>query len=113
MVTISSWVFGVIISLIGLLFAVAGFYYSRVKSAMDVAQERGIILTKLDNMAESIKGIVSAQNTQTAKCAIHGERMAVMEQSTKSAHHRIDTLESRLTTVERSQIQTIKESDYG
>ena len=93
---IPSWVLGVLISLIGLAFTGMGFFYARIRNAESLAQERGIITTKLDNIDKKVEGIVLSQISQQSLCSNRGERIAVVEQSAKSAHHRIDNIERRL-----------------
>jgi len=102
MATISGWVVGVILSLIGLLFTAAGFYYARQKSAVDLAQERGMVLNELKNLDKKVDGILTSQSVQTLQCKTHGERMAIVEQSAKSAHHRIDRLEQVVSDLPRN-----------
>lgn len=104
MIEISGWVIGTILSLIGLLFTGFGFFYARQKSAIDVAQERGVVLTELKNLDKKVDGILSSQSSQTSQCKTHGERMAVAEQSVKSAHHRIDGLEQTIRDLPRGSL---------
>lgn len=90
--TIPSWAVGAIVALISLAFTAAGFFYSRVKTASEQAKEDGRLLEKLDGLEKKVDKINSANDVQNEKCSIRGERLALVEASAKSAHHRIDEL---------------------
>lgn len=96
LVLIQTWVFGVLIGIVGLGFTGMGFFYARIKNAEQLAQERGIIATKLDNIDKKVEGIIISQTSQQSLCSVRGERIAVVERDVKSAHNRIDGIERRL-----------------
>lgn len=61
----------------------------------DKAAETATINVKLDNIGNDVKDIkydISAVKTDVQNLA---ERMVIVEQSTKSAHHRIDGIEEK------------------
>ena len=90
--TIPSWGVGAIIALISLAFAAAGFFYSRVRTAEAKAKDEGRLIEKLDGLEKKVDKINSANDVQNEKCGLRGERLALVEASAKSAHHRIDEL---------------------
>ena len=96
MLTIPNWAVGALIALLGLSFTAAGFFYSRVRAAESKAKEEGRLIEKIDGVEKKIDRINSANDVQNEKCGLRGERLALVEASAKSAHHRIDSLEDRL-----------------
>ena len=92
LMTIPSWAVGVIVALLGLAFTAAGFFYSRVREAEKKAREDGMVMEKLAGLEKKVDKINDANNAQNEKCALRGERLALVEASAKSAHHRIDEL---------------------
>ena len=94
MVTIQSVIAGISV----FMAAVFGYSTFRRGNNADVEQkavETATINVKLDNIGSDVKDIkydISAvKKEQQQMC----ERMIVVEQSIKSAHHRLDTLEER------------------
>lgn len=90
--TIPGWAVGAIIALMGLAFTAAGFFYSRVKTAESKAKDEGRLIEKLDGLEKKVDRINNANDVQNEKCGLRGERLALVEASAKSAHHRIDEL---------------------
>lgn len=74
----------IVIGLIAAVSAVIGSFLANNKNVA-VLQER----------IKDIKGDISVLSNRVDKHNNLVERMAVVEQSTKSAHHRIDTIEKR------------------
>lgn len=94
--TIPSWAVGPVIALMGLAFTAAAFFFSRLKSVEANAREDGAVLEKLTGLEKKVDKINSSNEVQIEKCSLRGERLALVEASAKSAHHRIDWLEDRL-----------------
>ncbi|HJA66415.1 MAG TPA: hypothetical protein H9955_08890 [Candidatus Mediterraneibacter cottocaccae] len=89
--------------IISLTIAVLGFlasvYYSNKNSkkqdmdeAVKRAEENAKISTKLDNIASDVRDTARSVDKLREEIAEHGNRIVAVEQSTKSAHHRIDEL---------------------
>lgn len=93
---IPSWAVAAIIGLIGLAFTMSGFFYARVKSASDKAKEDGRIIEKLSHLEKKVDKINDGYDTQQEKCSLRGERLALVEASSKSSHLRIDGLDVRM-----------------
>lgn len=95
-VNIPSWVLGIFVSLVGLGFTAMGFFYARIKNAEELARERGVVLTKLDVIEKKVEKLSNTICNQQSLCASRGERIASIEASVKSAHQRIDSIESKI-----------------
>jgi len=98
--TIPTWVVGAIIALIGLAFTASGFFYSKVKTAETKAKDEGRLIEKLDGLEKKVDKINHSNDVQNEKCSLRGERLALVEASAKSAHHRIDELSHVLRKVD-------------
>lgn len=94
--TIPSWVIGLLVGLASLGVGALGLLFSSLKGADNRGRETGAIITKIDNVEKKVDGLITAQTAQTTTCRSHGERVAVVEQSTRSAHHRIDAIEAAI-----------------
>lgn len=84
------------ISILGFL---ASVYYSGrtskkadMEEAVKRAEANTKISTKLDGIAADVKDTAKNVDKLREEIAEHGSRLASVEQSTKSAHHRIDEL---------------------
>ena len=92
----TQWI-ALIISLLGFL---ASVYYSnknKKKTDIDDAVKRAElntkISTKLDNIASDVRETSKNVDRLREEIVEHGSRITAVEQSVKSAHHRIDKLE--------------------
>lgn len=95
MIEVPSWAMGLLISLVGLAFTGMGFFYARIRNAEVMARERGVIVTKLDVLEKKVDTMIAGNVAQQQTCSSRGERLALVEASAKSAHHRIDALEKK------------------
>lgn len=84
------------ISVLGFL---ASVYYSNknskkqdVNEAVQRAEANAIISTKLDNIAKDVRDTAKNVERLREESEEHGKRIVAVEQSAKSAHHRIDEL---------------------
>lgn len=68
----------------------------RAKEIEERTREYTIINTKLDNINFSNQEIKDRLNSAIKQIQDHGDRLIKVEESAKSAHHRLDTLESRM-----------------
>lgn len=68
----------------------------RAKEIEERTREYTIINTKLDNINFSNQEIKDRLNSAIKQIQDHGDRLIKVEESAKSAHHRIDTLENRM-----------------
>lgn len=86
----------IIIALLGFL---ASVYYSSktskkadMEDAVKRAEANAKISTKLDNIAADVRETAKNVDRLREDLAEHGSRITAVEQSAKSAHHRIDEL---------------------
>ena len=100
--TIPSWAIGAIVALISLAFTAAGFFYSKVRTAEAKAKDEGRLIEKLDGLEKKVDRINNANDVQNEKCGLRGERLALVEASVKSAHHRIDEFNHLFRKAEQS-----------
>lgn len=91
----SAWI-ALTISLLGLI---ASVYFSNrtskkadIEDAVKRAEENTKISTKLDNIASDVRETGKNVDRLREEIAEHGNRIVAVEQSAKSAHHRIDEL---------------------
>jgi outer membrane murein-binding lipoprotein Lpp len=84
------------ISVLGFL---ASVYYSNrnakkadMSEAVQRAEDNARIATKLDNIAADVRDTSKNVDRLREDLAEHGSRISAVEQSAKSAHHRIDEL---------------------
>ncbi|MEW9093926.1 MAG: hypothetical protein AB2417_02490 [Clostridiaceae bacterium] len=80
-------------SIIGAVIALITFSKNRDKDLKKDTKEETIMSTRLDYIAKGVDDIRLDMKAQDRKMQDFGERLIVIEQSTKSAHHRIDGLE--------------------
>ncbi len=79
---------GSLIGAVGCVVGVVGWLYNRDKRVAGDAQWRGSVDTKLD----LIVGIRSDVTSLTTTVNRHGERITAVEESTASAHKRLDEI---------------------
>lgn len=123
MVQISSWGITVIFSIVSLALAVLSFIYGRLKEGRDRAdanlkeviekskEEATIkaemkfinqsIQTMNSNVCGQIGEIEGRLKNQEEESSKKRERLAVVEQAAKSAHHRLDNHEERIHILEK------------
>lgn len=83
----------VCIALVSVIFAIRNSKRNDVNDIEKRATENATINVKLDTIQTTMTDVrydITATKNEVQKLA---ERMATVEQSTKSAHHRLDTLE--------------------
>lgn len=78
---------------------VASVYYSNkatvdknVADKIDRAKESAILSSKLDGIASDARDTVKAIEKMREEMVSYGNRITKVEESTKSAHHRIDEI---------------------
>ena len=90
----------VIISLISVAYAIySGHRNGRrtdIKDIEERAKTDAKIQIKLDLIAQTVQETNDEVKSIKTEMQKHSERLIVLEQSTKSAHHRIDGIERRL-----------------
>lgn len=82
---------GLMIGLVGCFVGLGGWLSGRDKKIANDAEWKGIVNTKLD----SILGIRTDVDDLEREVKEHGNRLTAVEQSAKSAHHRLDNLEAK------------------
>lgn len=97
-------IIGLCISLMSVLVAFTFNFKSAKKTDTREIEERvkenTRINMKLDNIGSDIKGIKEDINSMRNEMKTHNDRIIKVEESTKQAHHRLDTLEKRLNFTE-------------
>ena len=83
--------------ILGVVISVATFYIGRKKDVKQETQKDTERIVRIDEKLDTIKHNVDEirlDNKDFSKTLSQlGERVTIVEQSTKSAHHRIDNLE--------------------
>ena len=83
---------GPLIALIGCFVGLAGWLSNRDKRTDKDAEWRGTVTGKLDGIQLSVSGMQGRQDKMDDKVDEVDKRLTRVEESTKSAHHRIDKL---------------------
>ena len=86
---------GALCALLALLVAYAGHRLSTKKENKAEGRESGTVMTELGYIKSGIDDIKAEQKDQRQMNTEIRERLASVESSAKSAHHRIDRLEGR------------------
>lgn len=80
-------------SITGAIIGILTFTKNREKDLQKDTKEEAIVSTRLEYIAKGVDDIRLDMKAQDRKVQDINERLIVVEQSTKSAHHRIDTIE--------------------
>ena len=72
----------------------------RAKDIEERTRQDTIINVKLDNINSSNREIKDQISSLVEKVDAHGDRIIKVEESVKSAHHRLDTIENRMNKEE-------------
>ena len=83
---------GILIGVIGCLVGLAGWLGSRDRKTDKDAEWRGTVTGKLDGIQLSVSGMQGRQDKMDDKVDEVDKRLTRVEESTKSAHHRIDKI---------------------
>lgn len=75
----------------------------RITEIEERTKENAIINVKLDNINSSNLEIKDRLNSVAKQIQEHGDRLIKVEESTKSAHHRINSLEERFNEREEKE----------
>lgn len=87
------WLIGVIGTLAGFLISYLSFQRTRDKDLKSDAQEDGVIKTKLDSIGKGVDDIRIDLKANEKQMFRMSEQLVRVDESTKSAHKRIDKLE--------------------
>lgn len=94
----------IVISAISLLFAVYSWFRGNkrtdTKDIEERTKERTELNCKLDMINGSTQDIKEQLSSLVREVQSHGDRLIKVEESCKSAHHRLNTLEERLNDKE-------------
>jgi hypothetical protein len=82
---------GIACTLLGLLIGILSFGRNRDKDIRADATRTAIIETKLDNISTGVKSIQDDLKENSKEMDDFSKRLTIVEESTKSAHKRIDT----------------------
>lgn len=96
--TFSDWipVISVFISFISVIFVVRNSKRNDIADIERRASENAVINTKLDNIQTNVSGLSIKTDLTDNNVGKLTERMVAVEESTKSAHRRIDGVEERI-----------------
>ena len=84
---------GVICAIIGAIIGVLGFARYSKQDTKEETRSFTRVETKIDLMGVDVRDIKTKIDAQTDTNAVFEHRLTKIEESTKSAHHRIDALE--------------------
>ncbi|NFO31059.1 hypothetical protein FDB41_12335 [Clostridium botulinum] len=82
-----------ICTILGVIMSYATFQKNKDNSIRAETKEGAIMATKLDFISQGVNNIQVKIEAQENKFVTMNERITRVEESTKSAHHRIDTIE--------------------
>lgn len=83
---------GMLIALVGCFVGLAGWLSGRDRKIGNDGEWKGMVNTKLDDIKNSVNGTSAELATINASLSAHGERIKAVEESTASAHKRIDEI---------------------
>lgn len=83
---------GTLIAIIGCFVGLAGWLAGRDKKILGDGEWKGTVNTKLDDIKSSVNGTGTELAKINAALSVHGERIKAVEESTASAHKRIDEI---------------------
>lgn len=87
------WLIGVGGTLAGFVFSYLAFQRNREKDIKSDAEEDGVIKTKLDSIGKGVDDIRIDLKANEKQMSQMNEQIIRVDESTKSAHKRIDNLE--------------------
>mgnify|MGYP000871425160 CR=1 FL=1 len=83
---------GLLIAIIGCFVGLAGWLAGRDKKILNDGEWKGTVNTKLDDIKTSVSGTGAELAKINSALSLHGERIKAVEESTASAHKRIDEI---------------------
>jgi hypothetical protein len=91
---------GVICAILGMIIGVLGYKRTATKDMQAETKEGAIMATKLDFISQGVNNIQVKMEAQENKFGAMNEKIIRIEESTKSAHKRIDEFEFHKTEKE-------------
>ena len=95
-------IIGVLGTILGGVLSYAAFHRNSKKDSESEGKEAGTMLTEIGYIKGGIDRIERKQDAQDARYISMAERMSAVESSAKSAHHRIDRLDTEEPAVGES-----------
>lgn len=86
---------GLIIAALSLILGYSGYSLNKNKSIKDESKQGAVISTKLDNIERGVQDIRIDIKANEKRVSDLSEKLVRIEESTKSAHRRIDKLEDK------------------
>jgi len=86
---------GLIIAALSLILGYLGYSLNKNKSIKDEGKQDAVISTKLDNIERGVQDIRIDIKANEKRVSDLSEKLVRIEESTKSAHRRIDKLEDQ------------------
>jgi hypothetical protein len=101
-----------LIGAVAVLLTATGLLAARITQVKKEATEQGSLITKMEhltvklseianNMDKQFVRIDTLMSKQSEGCRLHSEKITIIEQSTKSAHHRLDEHREKLSLHDR------------
>ncbi|WP_138090809.1 hypothetical protein [Halalkalibacterium halodurans] len=84
--------FGVLVAIGGLVISYLAYQFNRTKDVKSDATESAVVRTKLDAIGQGVESIRIDLKANEMRMSEISERVTRVEESTKSAHRRIDQL---------------------
>jgi len=88
------FIIGIVGTLLGFFFSYLAFQRNRDKDIRNDAKEDGVIRTKLDSISKGVDDIRIDLKANEKQMIQMNEQLIRVDESTKSAHKRIDKIES-------------------
>ena len=86
--------------IIALVFNLKSSKKTDTREIEERVKENTRINMKLDNISSDIKDVKADINSMRDEMKTHNDRIIKVEESAKQAHHRLDTIEKRLNSME-------------
>lgn len=86
---------GIACTLLGAVIGVATYNRNRDKDIKNDSKEEAIVTTKLDYISRGIDDIKLDMKAHDRRITDINDRLIRVEESSKSAHHRLDTIEGK------------------
>ena len=84
---------GMLIGVVSFLIGYASHTRNNKKDVAEEASEKAIISTKLDGISNGVRNVEVKMESTNNTIVNMNERLIRVEESTKQAHHRINTIE--------------------
>ena len=94
-----AYIIGIVGTLSGIIFAVIAYKRNNKTDNESKGKENGMMMTEIGYIKSGVDDIKRKQERQEEHHIEVISRLTTVEESTKSAHHRIDGLEDKINTM--------------